>query len=175
MMKKIARFGDSTTTGGKIIYTPGTCMDNGRVWAVAGSLATCGECKGSFGISASAHDTTDEGKAAVVDDDLVLCPCGKNRVIAGADAGTSTEVGHASHKTVDGQREAEPHRLSDSAQSFDEQYVLFDSDSGAPLANVHYRICTSSGQVFSGVTDASGLTQRVKTFGAESLRLEIVQ
>ncbi|WP_232430781.1 hypothetical protein [Burkholderia ubonensis] len=57
----------------------------------------------------------------------------------------------------------------------DEQYVLRDADTGRPLARVQYRIRTASGKVFSGVTDATGHTQRVTTNSIESLYLEIVR
>ncbi|MET1531765.1 PAAR domain-containing protein [Burkholderia sola] len=57
----------------------------------------------------------------------------------------------------------------------DEQYVLCDERSGRPLVHVQYRIYTTSGRVFSGVTDFEGNTQRVATRGAEKLRLEIME
>lgn len=66
------------------------------------------------------------------------------------------------------------HTDSASAAS-DEQYVLCDERSGRPLARVRYRICTTSGQVFSGVTDFEGNTQRVTTRHAEKIRLEVVE
>ncbi|KWA77600.1 hypothetical protein WL28_29485 [Burkholderia ubonensis] len=55
----------------------------------------------------------------------------------------------------------------------DEQFVLCDATTGSPLARVQYRIRTASGKVFSGVTDATGHTQRVTTIGAEDLQLHI--
>lgn len=55
----------------------------------------------------------------------------------------------------------------------DEQFVLRDVDTGRPLARVRYRIRTASGKVFSGVTDATGHTQRVATTGVEELQLHI--
>ncbi|NTX32682.1 hypothetical protein HT746_37210 [Burkholderia pyrrocinia] len=57
----------------------------------------------------------------------------------------------------------------------DEQFVLRDADTGRPLARLQYRIRTASGKVFSGVTDATGHTQRVTTTNTESLYLEIVR
>ncbi|WGS40261.1 hypothetical protein LFL97_10900 [Burkholderia sp. JSH-S8] len=57
----------------------------------------------------------------------------------------------------------------------DEQFVLRDVDTGRPLARVRYRIRTASGKVFSGVTDATGHTQRVTTTNTESLCLEIAR
>lgn len=57
----------------------------------------------------------------------------------------------------------------------DEQYVLCDERSGRPLVHVQYRIYTTSGRVFSGVTDFEGNTQRVATRRAEKLRLEVVE
>ncbi|CAG9261506.1 MULTISPECIES: hypothetical protein [Burkholderia] len=55
----------------------------------------------------------------------------------------------------------------------DEQFVLHDADTGRPLARVQYRIHTASGEVFSGVTDAIGHTQRIVTTSREALEIEI--
>ncbi|WP_254606808.1 hypothetical protein [Burkholderia contaminans] len=57
----------------------------------------------------------------------------------------------------------------------DEQYVLKNEKTGQPLVGVPYRIHTSSGRVFSGMTDSAGHTQRVATRYAEKLRIEIVE
>ncbi len=56
-----------------------------------------------------------------------------------------------------------------------EQYVLRDAESGRPLANVRYRIRLSSGKIFTGVTDATGHTQRVTSAYVESLKFEIAR
>lgn len=57
----------------------------------------------------------------------------------------------------------------------DEQYVLKNEKTGQPLVCVPYRIHTSSGRVFSGMTDRAGHTQRVATRHSEKLRIEIVE
>jgi len=51
----------------------------------------------------------------------------------------------------------------------DEQFLLRDSASGEPLANIQYRIKTASGRVIDGMTDGNGRTQRIRTDSAEQL------
>jgi uncharacterized Zn-binding protein involved in type VI secretion len=171
MLKKIARLGDFTTTGGKIIHTLGTCMDNGRKWAVTGSLATCGECEGSFLIFGSAHDTTDEGKSAVVDGDLVLCPCRKNHVVAGSDTGCFTEVDLGSGPGSYEQATAE--RLdTNSAHHYDDRFQLLDAQTGDPLGNFEYAIVRGTGEIEYGVTDVNGHTHLLSsTANSESVHI----
>lgn len=55
---------------------------------------------------------------------------------------------------------------------FDEQFVLTDKHTGAPMAYVPYRIEGPEGVVARGVTDAAGRTQRVHT-GAKSQQLKL--
>ena len=53
---------------------------------------------------------------------------------------------------------------------FDEQFVIMDP-SGAPIVGLRYKITTSRGEVFRGVTNERGETERVVTRQPEVLRL----
>lgn len=55
--------------------------------------------------------------------------------------------------------------------SYDQQFTLLDY-ARRPLSNVRYRIVTDSGQIFLGITNASGQTQRVATSGSSKLKLQ---
>jgi uncharacterized protein (DUF2345 family) len=57
-------------------------------------------------------------------------------------------------------------------REFNEQFHLV-SRVNQPLANAHYRITSSAGEVFEGVTDAQGYTERIKTHDAVDLVIEI--
>jgi uncharacterized Zn-binding protein involved in type VI secretion len=87
MRKAAARHGDPTTTRGFVIAYSSTMHDDGRKLALHGDEATCGNCKGSFKIFGSGKGMSEKGRDIVVDGDLVLCPCSKNRVIVGANPG----------------------------------------------------------------------------------------
>ena len=59
----------------------------------------------------------------------------------------------------------------DDDSSFDEQFLLQDNE-GNPIAFQKYKISTSDGQVYRGMTDKDGKTQRIKTPSAEELVFE---
>lgn len=95
--------GDTTTTKGRVMGGSSTWYaDNGQAFALYHDRATCGNCKGLFPILGSARDWMENGKPMVKHMDRVLCPCGKNHVLAsgassllytsGADATTTSNV-----------------------------------------------------------------------------------
>jgi hypothetical protein len=168
-MRKAAavRHGDPTTTRGVVLAYSSTIHDHGKKVALSGDEATCGNCEGTFKIFGTGQGMSQKGRCVVVDGDLVLCPCKRNRVIVGSNPGIFL-------KTNNGSASA---NVASDAQStpsvvHDEQYTLLD-DARRPLANVHYRIVTDTGQVFTGVTNAVGQTQRVSTQGSSRLQLQV--
>jgi uncharacterized Zn-binding protein involved in type VI secretion len=50
---------------------------------------------------------------------------------------------------------------------FDEHFVLLESDTGLPIANHPYRLCTASGKTLEGVTDEQGKTAAISAWQAE--------
>jgi hypothetical protein len=102
----------------------------------------------------------------VFDGDLVLCPCGQNRVIAGPDANCWAESGNcppvaASALSVD----------SDEFKSllgyvYDEQ-VLARTPRVSP-EGYPYLIKTADGQTFAGRLDSGGLLPRITTDAAST-------
>ncbi|NML30303.1 PAAR domain-containing protein [Paraburkholderia antibiotica] len=83
----VATDNDLTTTGGRVIALNASMRDHGKRLALNGEYATCGNCNGSWPIEGTGKEMKNRGTWVVIDDDRVLCPCGKNRVIASADAG----------------------------------------------------------------------------------------
>ncbi|HEX7908875.1 MAG TPA: PAAR domain-containing protein [Paraburkholderia sp.] len=164
----VARDQDSTTTGGRVIALKASIHDNGKKIALRGEHATCGNCKGTWEMYGTGDKIRNRGTPVVVDDDRVLCPCEKNRVIAGADAK------YFIHKTADTARAAVAGSTREAAQTatYDEQFTLLDEARRA-LSNVRYRIVTDSGQVFTGTTNAAGQTQRVLAGGSSTLNLQL--
>ena len=165
----VVRFGDPTTTGGKVLAVRANIHDNGKKLALHGEHATCGNCKGSWPMFGTGDKMCDHGTPVVIQGDRVLCPCGKNRVIAGADARCFVHKEPDASKTAgttDSSREA-----AQPAQH-DEQFTLLD-DTRRPLSNLRYRIVTDSGQIFTGTTNAAGQTQRVLTQDSTRLKLQL--
>ncbi|WP_175823520.1 PAAR domain-containing protein [Burkholderia sp. BCC0419] len=177
MGRRAVRIGDSTTTGGIVISGSSNMFSNGRTIAVNGDKATCGNCEGTFPIAASAVRVISHERCMALEGDAVLCPCGQNLLMSGSDCTVFYED--------DGSRNAAtaltalsaftPARYAPVSRIHDEQYVLREADSGRPLANVGYRIRLSSGKIFTGVTDATGHTQRVTSAYAESIKFEITR
>ncbi len=79
--------GDETTTRGKVVAFSATIHDDHRKIALHGDQATCGNCKGLWNIVGTGEGMGENGRLAVINGDHVLCPCGRNRVIASPDAG----------------------------------------------------------------------------------------
>jgi uncharacterized Zn-binding protein involved in type VI secretion len=87
MSKALVCEGYETTTGGRVIAKIATMFENGRRIALDRERATCGNCPGEHPIEATGIDMSENGRASVLDDDKVLCTCGKNHVKAPAHAG----------------------------------------------------------------------------------------
>ncbi|MBC8729461.1 PAAR domain-containing protein [Paraburkholderia sp. UCT2] len=99
MRLALVRHGDPTTTRGFVIALSSTMFDGGKHIALHGEEATCGNCKGVFKIIGTGDGVSENNRNAVVHGDKVLCPCGKNRVIAGADAGMFIHLNTGSDST----------------------------------------------------------------------------
>jgi uncharacterized Zn-binding protein involved in type VI secretion len=172
-MGQLVTHGD-TTTRGVVIAVASRMFEKGRRLALHGEEATCGNCKGSFKIVGTATRTRDNGRALVQHGDLVMCPCGKNRVLANSnmhyhDEGSATRA-PALPATGAAASGASAHALT---KSFDEQIQLL-TKSGAPAANTNYKIVSASGATTTGTTDAQGKTSRVSTDAAELLQIYLV-
>jgi uncharacterized Zn-binding protein involved in type VI secretion len=67
---------------------------------------------------------------------------------------------------------AEALAAADAATKYDMHFLLKDKTTGAPLADMPYRITLASGQEVTGNTDKTGHTQKVKSDSAEVAKLE---
>ncbi|RBJ74672.1 PAAR domain-containing protein, partial [Pseudomonas sp. MWU12-2534b] len=85
MSKRVIRVGDMTTTGGIVVEGTSSIVVSDRLAALNGDRATCGNCEGMFPIAGSAVSVISSNRCVAVEGDPVLCPCGKNRLIADAD------------------------------------------------------------------------------------------
>lgn len=164
MTKAAIRNKDSTTTGGFVIAQSSTIFDhnNERV-ALHGDHATCCNCKGSYPIYGTGQGMSEKGRNVVVEGDLVMCPCKKNRVLRGnspgiflhSDNGTPISAISVMQTNSYTENRGEP-------EGYDEQLRLLSSE-GIPFAHLAYQVTLENGATHSGVTDAEGRTQRICT------------
>lgn len=175
-MGQLVTHGDTTTTRGVVIAVTSRMFEKGRRLALNGDEATCGKCKGTFKIVGTATRMRDNGRVLVQHGDWVMCPCGKNRVLADSDmhyhdAGSSARA-PASPIAVVAVTGAVLAGATTASQ-YDEQFQLL-TKSGSPIPNAKYKIVSASGKVPTGTTDAQGKTPRVTTNAAEALQLHLV-
>lgn len=163
MRVPIVRHGDPTTTGGKVVAFSSTMHDDGKKIALHGDQATCGNCKGLWKIIGTGQGVGENGRVAVISGNYVLCPCKKNRVCAGVDAGMFIHIDS-------GARKANMGETSQAAQQYDEQFTLQDAN-GRALADTYYTVGLAPGSLVHGVTDHMGRTDRYATGGAQRLRV----
>lgn len=154
---------DRTTTGGVVIGRSNYFNEEGRMYARKENHATCGICKGGWPIYGTASDWMDEGLPLVKDLDRVLCPCGKNFVLA---AGNSNALYSESKREA----QTETRATSRRTDTYDEQFMLRDAK-GSPLAGTYYTVRMPSGELRHGVTDLQGRTERYETKDAQSIRI----
>jgi uncharacterized protein (DUF2345 family) len=61
---------------------------------------------------------------------------------------------------------------SDGINKYDEKFHLVDKEDNF-LPQTRYRIIASTGEVFEGISDAQGFTQRIKTHYPADLSIEV--
>ncbi|HWT38763.1 MAG TPA: PAAR domain-containing protein [Paraburkholderia sp.] len=164
MRKALVRNGDPTTTGGVVFAFTSNRSDGAKPIALHGEEATCGICKGMFKIFGTCVTATYRGRASVFDGDLVLCPCGQNRVKAGSDAScfaesTDSPASGGGALSVD----------SDAFDSrtggvYDEQ-LRVTGVADAQLEGYPFLIETQDGAAIAGRVDAARLLPRISTNG----------
>ncbi|WP_269508100.1 hypothetical protein [Burkholderia sp. IMCC1007] len=118
--------------------------------------------------------TGSNGQPWALSGDINVCGCNPPPIFHAERNMMMTFEAEQAMETMTGGR-SELHSSSSAWSEHDEQYVMRDANTGRPLARVRYRILTQSGQVFSGITDETGHTQRVRTSGAENLRIDIIE
>jgi hypothetical protein len=166
MTTRLALKDDKTTTGGSILGPSSDFYnEDGRAFALAEDLATCGNCKGSWPIGGTAHNVMDEGRSFVKDLAPVYCPCGKNRVLASAE---SPFFYSDDESTAPAPKPATPQK----ALAYDEQFTLYDG-TGRVMPDTFYTVRLPTGELLHGVTDLNGRTERYTTKGAQAVSLYV--
>ncbi|OLL28041.1 hypothetical protein BTH42_29120 [Burkholderia sp. SRS-W-2-2016] len=154
--------GDGTTTGGVVMGRSEFYNEDGRCFARKENLATCGNCKGGWPIYGTASDWMDDDVPLVKNRDRVLCPCGKNFVLAAISS-------NAFYSTGENTRVPAPVPID---PVYSQQYLIQDKN-GQPLANTRYRAFIGSTEVAKGVTDSQGRTERISAESAKRITLQV--
>jgi len=176
MLRRIAVVGDQLDTGGHVVHYEDrmcTCADGGHQVALIGGAAYCEQCKsiGAIAKTGGPRRVNFMGETAA-HGDVVLCNCATPPRIIATLAGESW--------CDDGAPDAPPFpaRVSESVirphTLHDEQFALTDS-TGRPLVGVRYRVRLNEATIASGVTDASGKTQRISIDGMKRLYFDVAQ
>jgi uncharacterized Zn-binding protein involved in type VI secretion len=169
--------GDVTTAGGVVTAT-GTHMPiYGRAVALEGDSVQCPSCKSTGHIQCvppMRPVTGHANKQCSVEGDLCICQCtSPPRLIASqrqasmgfsaseiaSTSGAATWLAHAGAS------------LAGFGYTFD-RVVVLKNRSGGPLKNLPYKITLETGQVFEGVTDGAGQTEKVSSTQAHTAKIE---
>ncbi|PRY01139.1 PAAR domain-containing protein [Paraburkholderia sp. BL25I1N1] len=165
MLKAAVRNGDRTTTRGMVIAFSSTIIDGGTQIALCGDGATCGNCNGVHRILGTGQGMFEETRPVVLEGDLVLCPCGNNRAIAGKNPGIFIEAGRALPNVEDVSAASTVNAVRSASGRYDEQVHALVV--GATLEGYPFVIETPDGQLVAGRAEAGGTLPRIET-GASS-------
>jgi uncharacterized Zn-binding protein involved in type VI secretion len=147
----VARHGDKTACGAVLLCSQVTTTD---------SPGGGGGGGGGGGSSASALGAASGGASGGPGS-------GAGRVGGAASASSATSSSAPSGSTPQAAA-----ATADTATKYDMHFLLKDNITGAPLADMPYRIILPSGQEVTGTTNKTGHTQKVKSDSAEVAKLE---
>jgi hypothetical protein len=129
----------------------------GRTVDLNGDEATCGNCKGAYKIFGTGKGMSENSRDVVVEGDLVLCPCNKNRVIVGDNPGifidtdqglTATEAIQQYVCSASGPGASKQH-------DYTKWFLVRDRETGKPLAGRDF-VARVGGVKQTGTTDSLG-------------------
>ncbi|MFM0504280.1 PAAR domain-containing protein [Paraburkholderia caffeinilytica] len=176
MRKAAVRHGDPTTTRGFVMAYSSTIHDDGKKVALSGDEATCGNCKGTFKIFGTGKGISEKGREVVVDGDLVLCPCKKNRVIVGSNPGIFLNTDGGAGTAISTQTVVTSARtsalLSPDEPQFARRIFVWDTTTGNPMPNRAF-VAEVGGEMLPGKTDGQGYAT-IRTDGEQPVNIHIL-
>jgi uncharacterized Zn-binding protein involved in type VI secretion len=140
--KAAVRHGDPTTTRGVVFAFSSTIDDDGKKVALSGDEATCGNCEGMFKIFGTGKGMSENGRDVVVEGDLVLCPCRKNRVIVGSNPGIFLEADRGAGTAIGVQAVAASTSpsASPSPDELEHYFEIVDAMTNTPIEGMTYKL-----------------------------------
>jgi hypothetical protein len=141
MRKAAVRDGDPTTTGGIVTASSTSIRDKGgKKVALDGDEASCGNCEGTYKIFGTGKGLSRKARNVVVDDDQVLCPCGKNRVIVGDNPGIFLKAASSAGATAGGQTGDASGARSAVYDELEHYFEIVDATTGTPIEGMAYKL-----------------------------------
>ncbi len=177
MAGEIIRKGDPTSHGGVVLEGSLVDICMGQPIAYMGHKVQCPQCKGAFPIVEGVLTTTFYGRGVALAGMKTACGAVliatqfTDTVEWSTGASGSRPSGTAAAAAVAAAK-AGAAGAPAAAKVFDEQYALVDEDNRA-LHSLPYTARLPSGELFHGVTDLEGRTERFVTDGAQQIEIEI--
>ena len=152
--KPAARVGDSVS-----------CPKHGNVTIVSGAKATFlgGVMFARLGDKTSCGAVITQGSSSVF-------ICDKNAAFVGCATDHGGHITSGSPNVFVGTHNGELLTV----EFFDEQFKLVHADTNIPIANRQYRITSSDGQIWEGISNTEGLTERIHTNTSVELSIEFM-
>jgi uncharacterized Zn-binding protein involved in type VI secretion len=147
----VARHGDKTACGAVLLCSQVTTTDSPDGGGSGGGGGSAGGAASSLGAASGGAGGSSGAGAGT------------------ASAGNSTSPSAPSASAAPAG--AAP-AAADPATKYDMHFLLKDKTTGAPLADIPYRITLASGEEVTGTTEKTGHTQKVKSESAEVAKLE---
>ncbi|MBU65337.1 MAG: hypothetical protein CL858_07795 [Cupriavidus sp.] len=162
---------DPTSAGGMLIAVSRSFTHHGVSVGLEGDMATCPACKSSGPVYNDCFPTFDVvGKQALVNGARVYCKCPVHPTVFNTQNDSTVEVNRrASYGQTKGRTKS---IFATSNPRYDQQIQILDGSTGKPLPGVRYRLTGSAG-TFEGRTDNLGMTERMASDDAVTMKLEI--
>lgn len=100
---------------------------------------------------------SEKGRSVVVEGDLVLCPCKRNRVIVGNNPGIFLTISEGSADVLTGSYTSSSGLVSGQRLGFDRHFRFVD-EHGNAVAGIRVNLIDVNGETNSVATDSNGRT-----------------
>jgi len=175
-MRRIIRLGDSTSHGGKVVGSTSHMTVGGLPVARLGDQCTCPKRgHNNCVIVEGDQNWTIDGIPVALEGCKLSCGAvlissmpNAGRVYDGGGSSAGSVVADNNHSNIIHSKNAES--PTNTTLAFDEQIRIRDED-GNPIANVPFFITDESGNSFQGFSDSQGCCERIKTEGAQTLKI----
>jgi len=185
-MQPIIVMGDKTSHGGTVITCSQTSDTHGKGWARVGDKVACPRCKGVFPITEGDATLSDDGLAVAYHGCKVACGA---TLIAGQQFTLTDPAKSGGQGLPSGVSNALPagvgaigaglaasyheEPLKDMSERFRGRFQVMNATTGEPVRRREAHIRSTTGQNFTGITDAEGFTQWIERDVAEALAFHL--
>jgi uncharacterized Zn-binding protein involved in type VI secretion len=171
MRKAAIRDGDPTTTRGLVRAYSSTIYDDGKKVALSGDEATCGTCEGTFKILGTGQGMSEKGRNAVVEGDVVLCPCGANRVLVGRNPGIFLETSGNVDTAANAAAPNNARRPTSNDEDLECYYEFVRETTGQPIEGMTYKLLSDGRTLVDNASLVDGRTRAFSLKDHPNLKL----